>query len=87
MVHVLACSIELWYEKNLKLLSARPFSCSLYHLNHIYKYSNLYRKVGVLSIRIVKSNVSSVSPSSEKMRVLLGLGSCFCLTKGQHSKR
>ena len=31
-----------------------------------YIYIYLYKKVGVLPIRIVKSNVSSVGPSSEK---------------------
>ena len=38
-----------------------------------------YEKVGVLPIRIVKSNVSSVGPSSER--------NTFSLTKGQCSKR
>ena len=36
-------------------------------------------KVGVLPIRIIKSNVSSVGPSSER--------TCFSLMKGQRSKR
>ena len=38
-----------------------------------------YKKVGVLPIQIVKSNVSSVVPSSERNQF-------FCLMKGQCSK-
>ena len=37
-----------------------------------------YEKVGVLPIQIVKSNISSIGPSSAGL---------FSLTKGQHSKR
>ena len=32
-------------------------------------YKSKYEKVGVLPIRIVKSNVSSVGPSSERKRI------------------
>ena len=32
------------------------------------KYKSKYKKVGVLPIRIVKSNVSSIGPSSERKR-------------------
>ena len=37
----------------------------------IYTYISRYKKVGVLTIRIVKSNVQSVGPSSERNRVPL----------------
>ena len=42
------------------------------------RYKSKYKKVGVLPIRIVQSNVSSVGPSSERNN---------SLTKGQRSKR
>ena len=33
-----------------------------------WRYKSKYEKVGVLPMRIVKSNVSSVGPSSERNR-------------------
>ena len=36
--------------------------------NHVYVRLSKYEKVGVLPMRIVKSNVSSVGPSSERNR-------------------
>ena len=46
-------------------------------------YKSKYEKLGVLPLRIVKSNVSSVGPSSEPEKH----GNCFSLTKGERSKR
>ena len=34
----------------------------------MFRYKSKYRKVGVLPIRIVESNVSSIGPSSERNR-------------------
>ena len=42
---------------------------------HVYK--SKYKKVGVLPIRIVKSNVSRVGPSSERDRIFFILFFCF----------
>ena len=45
----------------------------------VFRYKSKYKKVGVLPIQIVKSNVSSVGPLSERnMDIFL----YFSLTKG-----
>ena len=62
----------------------------IYPSQHIYicvmqaeqRYKSKQKKFGVLPIRIIKSNVSSVGSSSERNRK-----PCFSLTKGQRSKR
>ena len=38
---------------------------------HVYIYKSKYKKIGVLPMRIVWSNVSSIGPSSERNRVSL----------------
>ena len=51
-------------------------------LADIFYYKSKYKKVGVLPIRIVKSNVLSAGPLSERRAFPR-----FYLTKGQRSKR
>ena len=41
----------------------------------VFKYKSKYKKVGVLSIRIAKSNVSSAGPLSERNKTEQGLRS------------
>ena len=40
----------------------------IFKTNIIYIYKSKYKKVGVLPMRIVWSNVSSIGPSSERNR-------------------
>ena len=52
-------------------------------VSRVELYKSKYKKVGVLPIRVVKSNVSSVALRQRRLRQR----GCFCLTKGQRSKR
>ena len=44
----------------------------------VFRYKSKYKKVGVLPIRIVKSNVSSVGPSSERYIIIFRLSCQPC---------
>ena len=56
-------------ESNAELTS----NCFMVETNYIYCNKWKDEKVGVLPIRIVKSNVSSVSPSSERKHIRLAI--------------
>ena len=59
----------------LELEKVKNWNVQMWYVQWV-AYNFEQKKVGVLPIRIVKSNASNVGPSS-----------CFSLTKGQRSKR
>ena len=59
-------TVHNYIYENVKWVCAFIIYCYIFIYINIKIYKSKYEKVGVLPIRIVKSNVSSVGPSSEK---------------------